>query len=194
MTQQEYGYHSIYKGPVYNSNGDFVGFAQNIHEHAQQYGYWRFADDLENRHAVRAHRYGLQNPEQLFSVNQNARGSWHDEIKLTWYPGEKDPYQVSRTGSTGQHMSSIAEERTLVGLPPLLAHEIPVREVKFCESMKVPAFFLVTWNSIVYTRSPLIVRSVCIDDNIERTMIGLDTPEKLQNRNRRSPVFQMSRK
>ncbi|KAJ4353975.1 uncharacterized protein N0V89_005707 [Didymosphaeria variabile] len=163
MTQQEYGYQSIYRDPVssatrmrwlqklmdfmaltavrhrnsklttkaqvYNSDGDFLGFSLNIHEHAKQYGYWRFADDIENRHAIRAHNYGFRKPELLFSAyNQNARGLWHVEIKLTWYPGEKDPYQVRRTGTTGQHMANIAEERTLVGLPPLLAHEIPVRD------------------------------------------------------------------
>ena len=114
---------------MFNGHGDFVEFSTNIHEHAKQYGYWRFASD--SRNDVQAYIAGFQNPEQLFSTyNNGVRGTWHVEIKLTWYAGETDPYQKRRTGTTGQHMANIAEERKLLGLPPFLATQVPVRDIE----------------------------------------------------------------
>lgn len=109
-------------------HGEFRNFVKDVHEYARKYGYWRFGGkgNLLNLEA-RAFRLGFLNPEQLLSAyNHGACGPWHEEITLTWIPGNEDSYKVARIGITRQHVSNIAEERTVLGLPPLLADEIPV--------------------------------------------------------------------
>lgn len=116
-----------------DSNRKFLGFITSTHEHAKQYGHWRFASDKHSRNDLLAYKSGFQSPEQLFQAyNSGGRRLWHVTIKLTWCAGAKDLDQTYRTGTAGQHMANITEERDLLGLPPLLANEIPVCVIKLC--------------------------------------------------------------
>ncbi|KAL5408270.1 hypothetical protein PMIN03_006633 [Paraphaeosphaeria minitans] len=127
MAQKELSCRSVYNGHEVYPNGDFRNFVIDVHEHAKQYGHWRFGGQENlSQQETRAFCIGFQSPEHLLiAYNHGAHGPWHREIILKWIPGNTDIYQVVRSGTAGQHMATIAQERTLLGLPPLLAHEIP---------------------------------------------------------------------
>ncbi|KAF2446270.1 hypothetical protein P171DRAFT_483628 [Karstenula rhodostoma CBS 690.94] len=133
MTQQGFGYTSIYKGHEVHPHGGFKNFVKDVHQHAKHYGYWQFGGqgNIQHNEAI-AFSLGFHAPEQLLSAyNHGTRNHWHEEIILTWIAGNTDPYQVTRVGTAGQHMATIAEERKVLGFPPLLAHEIPFYPISF---------------------------------------------------------------
>ena len=100
-------------------------FATSVSSYARGYGHWRFGSD-NSVEEIRAQADGFENPEErLFAYNHGAHGRWTD-IKLTWFPGEMETLRVRRTGTAARHMADIAEERAILGLPPLQADEVPV--------------------------------------------------------------------
>jgi hypothetical protein len=81
--------------------------------------------------AAGAFRYGFHAPEHLLTCyNHGNHGPWDLDIELEWIPGENDPYRKPLVATVGAHMAEIARERASLGLPPLLAHEIPVRDTE----------------------------------------------------------------
>ncbi|KAK7190221.1 hypothetical protein DPSP01_006753 [Paraphaeosphaeria sporulosa] len=167
MAQQEWSHRSIYNGHESHPDGEFRNFVKDVHDHAKQHGHWRFGFQANIlHHETRAFRVGLRNPEQLLiAYNHGARWPWHEEIILTWIPGSTDPYQVARMGTVRQHMATIAEERAVLGLPPLLAHDIPKYLISLHPALQLYREGRISGQSHVAPRRP-----------VSNTKPGLDAP------------------
>ncbi|KAJ4302850.1 hypothetical protein N0V90_001741 [Kalmusia sp. IMI 367209] len=124
MSHPSVQYQSVYGEPVKTLTGKFLEFSVHVNDTANQYGYWRFSSERQGEDDARAYAAGFRNPEQLLiAVSRGDIGPW-DNIKMTWYPGEKDSCRFRRQGTAIQHMTKVAEERRMLGLPHMLAGDL----------------------------------------------------------------------
>lgn len=115
-------YYSAYRGPVWDSNGQFHHFARQCDPTHTKNGYWRFCTHADDQ---RAYEYGLTTPEAVL-IAQDVCDGVYDGIMLRWVPGELDADNKPTVGTAAAHLETIYNERRVLGKPLSFRGRVPL--------------------------------------------------------------------